>query len=210
MERKGFGSNQIMVVFFGVIMIILVITGVSYAFGPLVRFGPFSPCWGSFVSSFNVMTGIEILRNPQEIRVGECVNSIHFVNRDNVAKVAEELGYWWLDCEPDHPSYVIGIPWAGEEGTSFWDYFSWDKQVKQRVAEWWEKEMGGIKPVCKGLDKPFREEEHIRGPGLSASATYCMGLKKDGEYYIAKIKELPKDVKCNQTTLFGEESGIFS
>jgi hypothetical protein len=209
MERKGFGSNQIMVVFFGVVMIILVITGVSYAFWPLVRFGLFSPCWGNFVSSFNVMTGMEILRSPQEISVGECVNSIHFVNQDSVSNVAEELGYWWLDCEPDHPAYVIGIPWTREGSESFWDYFSWDKQVKQRIAEFWKNEMGGIEPVCKALDKPLREEKQIRGPGLSASATYCMGLKKDGDYYIAAIKTLPADMKCNQTTLFGEESGIF-
>ncbi len=208
MKRKGIGSGHLMVVVFGVVIIIILSVASSHAFAPLVRFGPFSPCWGGFVSSFNIMTGMELLRSPQKINVGECVDSVHFVNRESVSKVAEELGYWWIDCEPGHPSYVIGIPWANQNDKSWLNPFDWDDKLWEKAKGMWQKEFGGIKPVCKALDKPFRKEKHIKGPGLSASASYCMGLKKDGDYYVVGIKNMAVDEKCTYEMLFGEKKSL--
>ena len=49
----------------------------------------------------------------------------------------------------------------------------------------------------------------MKGPDTQIE-TYCIGLEKEDEYYVAGVQRMNPEDKCDKKTLFGEEGTILS
>ena len=55
--------------------------------------------------------------------------------------------------------------------------WEWPKMTIDKLKRWWKEDLGGIKPVCKVLDKPLCENEiELEAPG-----TYCIKIQNEKE-----------------------------
>lgn len=197
---KGIERTMILVIF-AVLMLILVLAVFSLKVYPLIRWGIFSPCWGSFTSKMGSFTGIEFLRKPQTIIVGECAGSIMFVNKEAPNEYFEGINEDYmreLNCKEDGASYVLGFP-ANELKPEKvgWNVFKWPKKVWQEMKDFWLHDLGGVKPICNVLDK---ERAFIDPKGKAivydpkeGVKTYCIEVKltSDKKNYEVKIDEGP-------------------
>jgi len=144
-------------------------------------------------------TGIEFLRKPQTITVGECVGSIMFVNKEapNEYFIGINENYMReLNCKEDGASYVLGFP-ANELKPEKvgWNVFKWPKKLWQEMKDFWLHDLGGVGPVCNMLDKErtfidpkgkaivYDEKEGVKA--------YCIEVKltDDKKNYELKIDE---------------------
>jgi hypothetical protein len=214
MAKGELPFQHIVIVATAIVLLVLVIVAFFYIFWPYFRFGIFSPCWAGAVSRFNTMTGTEILRSPQQISIGDCVNSIHFVNRDKIDAVEEMARMqdwdWMLDCErgEGYKSYAILIPTVRDTslGLKFWN---WPANAWNKVVEFWQKTIGGVKPVCKSFDEKLSNELSLPGPQENGGVTYCIGMMAGAGAYDVSAKVLKEKEECTYKQLFGTDSRFF-
>ncbi len=171
------------------IFLIIFLTVFSTKVWPAIRWGPFSPCWGTFVGNLGSFSDIEFLREPQTITIGDCVSAVYFVNKEVPIEYFNSIGYDYgeeLLCERGGESYVIAFPRRKyeEEG---WNVFNWPEKVWEEAKKFWKEDLGGVSPICKLLDKErgfVRPEYLVYDPNAGAK-TYCIDIKltKDKDAY---------------------------
>jgi len=199
MDRKGITKTMVIVIF-SIICLMIVITVVAVKFWPWIRFGIFSPCWASFTTKLNTLSGPDFLRKPQKITIGDCVNGLYFFNKNELESFMEEKGAG-LDCNEKGKGFIAGTPYFPET-ESGWNIFKLPKDVWENVVRYWKRNLGGVEAVCKSLDKPFNINgiEAREGPGTGETKAFCIRIKKsgDGKRYELDIEELEKDEECEE------------
>jgi hypothetical protein len=188
--KKGIAHTFVIFTIFAVLMVGIVIYFFFTQGWPLIRYA-LNPCWGLFVSDIN---SFEIWPWEKEKSVDfhfcDVVGELAFVNKEELQEFKEEISEEFakvIECEPDYASYIIGLPYFEEtkSGLKFW---LWPKDIWENVVKWWKEKMGGIKPVCKGLEKPFKvKPDPIKGP-KTGNTIWCVtfSLEKDGYNVDAK------------------------
>jgi|GEM_PF-6634111 len=172
-------TRTILLVIFGLLMLGIMIAIVAIRIWPMIRYGPFSPCWGVAVSKLGELKLLPWEKEKQEtIQLGDCINSLHIITKDHLREEFKEY------CEETGESYMVMIPILPKEEQGVLKYlkiWEWPKMTIDKLKRWWKEDLGGIKPVCKVLDKPLCENEiELEAPG-----TYCIKIQKE----IQKEKE---------------------
>ncbi len=170
-----------------------IVIGVYFAqvVWPLLRYAA-NPCWGVFVSDINSLS-IWPWEKEKSVDFHFCdvVGELAFVNKAELEGFEQTINKEYsvaIGCEEDYESYVVGIPKfeETESGLKFW---LWPKDVWENVEKMWNEKMAGIKPVCRGLEKPFKTKpDPIKGPE-TGNAIWCVtfGLEKEG--YVVSATE---------------------
>lgn len=157
-----------MLIIFAIFLLFSVFAIFFQEIWPIIRFGIFSPCWGVFVSDMNSVTFLK--SKPHSVTVGDCVDSFNFVNKRQLAS-----SFRSLECPANAEGFLIAIPRFSEtqSGLKFW---LWPEDLWEEAEQAWKERFGGIRPICKGLNKPFTAvPEPLYGPP-SGSITYCIQI----------------------------------
>ena len=176
---RGIDRTMLLIIF-SLFFLAIVITVAATVVYPMIRWGIFSPCWGSFSGQMGSFTTIEFLREPQTITVGDCVGSIMFVNKeapDNYFTGINEDYMKELRCEGEGASYIIGFPTNDFKPDQVgWNVFKWPKKLWQEMKDLWLNELGGIGPICKIMDS---EKEFTKGSvqAVKDQGVYCIEIK---------------------------------
>lgn len=175
---KGIHKTMI-IVMFAAVMLIIVLIFFSAKIWPLIRWGPFSPCWGKFSSDMGTFSLIEYMRENQTVSIGDCVSAVMFVNKEVPEEYFEHVdpeyfGKLISACGIGGQSYIIGFPF--EKYEVGWNVFKWPKKVWEEVKEFWKEDLGGIGPLCKIVDK----EKRFVGNGVAivTDGEYCVNIKQ--------------------------------
>ena len=180
LERKGITRTMI-IVMFAAAMLLITITFFYYKILPYLQYGPVSPCWAGAVSDVKTLAGIDILRDPQDIVLGECISGFYLINKADMDDISEEINKLGkvLDCDEGGESYVIAVPKlpSDEEKSFGWNIFRWSKEKLQKLWDWF-KEKIGVTPYCRILD---RERAFTNPAALRGNAAYCIDIAKDDE-----------------------------
>lgn len=197
--KKGITVTTILVIA-SIVFLLITIVAVSQLW-PLVRYGPFSPCWGSAASRVNNLAGIDLLKRPQTFSVGDCMSGIYFVNKGYLDQTREHISEeeWdYIGCD-EGASYVLAVP-VKNSGDLGWNFWEWPEDVWKKLVEFWKNDIGGIKPICKVLDREKPLENNVY---LNSTVTYCIKVEQNEDrsaYRVIKA-EMSPDEKCDDTLL---------
>lgn len=169
-------------------MIVLVIASALF---PIIRYAPFSPCWGTIrshtdeiylylegkMSAFRTGDKYE-----HEIKMGDCVTYFLFVNKGTVQKAGELESRLKGICPPGK-SYMIVSP-KMKETTPWWNL---PAKAWEEVKAFW-KDLGGVKPICYPFNKTFVKDICIKGPPADSPSCELNLTFNIGDQYDLKVK----------------------
>lgn len=165
------------IVMFAAVMLIIVLMFFSAKIWPLIRWGPFSPCWAKVSSDMGTFSLIEYMREPQTITVGDCVSAVMFVNKEVPEAYFDHIDPEYfnkLNCDIGGQSYILVFPHDKYEAG--WNVFKWPKKVWEEMKEFWREDLGGLVPLCKKVDNKKR----FVGDGVAIveEGVYCIDIKE--------------------------------
>jgi hypothetical protein len=180
MNRGKKGDINSIIIIIGAVVLLLIVLGIFiYQMWPWIRYGPFSPCWAEAVASVNTLAGFDLLREPQTIKLGDCLNALYLVNGDTLDEISEEIKEFKkeLDCPDGGKSYVIAVPIL-EGGEFSWNIFKWPREALRELKERFYEKVG-LKTYCKILsrERPYKNPTPFKAGGK----IYCVDIAKDKE-----------------------------
>jgi hypothetical protein len=183
MNRRKKAEVPSMIKIIGSIILLLIVLGVFvYKVWPWVRYGPFSPCWAGAVSNVRVLSGYDLLRDPQDVSLGDCIGGLYMVNRGDLEEksreVSEDFGKI-VECPEGGESYVFVFvnPELVSGGEWTWNIFKLPleavKEMKERIYS-----SVGVSTYCRILDTEMTFKYPVQFKGDS---TCCVDIGKDDE-----------------------------
>jgi hypothetical protein len=181
-NRKG--DIDMVLVVIGSIVLLLITIGIFISgMWPAIRYGPFSPCYARAVSDTDSLSTFNLIREPQTISLGDCVNAMYFVNDDFLSQVSDRIGKDFkeqVDCDPGGRSYIITVPKLLETEYG-WNIFKWPKTLLNNFKEKLMGSVGG-KAYCNILSREtyYKSSVAFRGSNLNEkNNVYCVDIAKD-------------------------------
>ncbi|MEM5797867.1 MAG: hypothetical protein QXG26_00535 [Candidatus Aenigmatarchaeota archaeon] len=174
-------ERDIILVIFSLLMLMIVIVIVAVRVWPLLKYGPFSPCWAVASSKVGELTLLPWEKEKSEtITIGDCVSFLKFVN--------SRQGF----CEEEEAKgYIIITPIMPKEEKKWYDYLKiWHipGDIKDAIQKWWKEELGGIKEECINMDMPFCQELSLEGEE-GGQKVYCITIKREkGCFAVSSIE----------------------
>ena len=192
--KKGLGiSPQIILLIAGFLLFVLAMVMVFHTAWPWVRYGIFSPCWASTMSSVNKLSNPRMYEKPQTIEVGDCLSVLAFKNKADLEEFNEKIFdefEKYAECPEDKESYIIAIPRVSDDVEAGGNPLHWPKAGAEKAWEYvkkiWREKMGGIKPYCKGFDKPISNTVEREAPEEGTNY-YCMTVIESESSYRVSI-----------------------
>lgn len=174
-------TRTIIIVIFSLVMLGVVVAIFAIRVWPMIRYGPFSPCWSAAVSKLGELTLLPWEKERQEtFEFGDCVYKLYITN-----KPPRFEDCWLADyCESEGESYLFLIPIVPKEERGILKRLKIWEWPPEKLKKWWQVDLGGIKAVCKVLDKPLCGEEMNLTPGI-----YCIRVEKKPDCYNFTVKE---------------------
>jgi hypothetical protein len=197
-KMKGIDQTVIMIIFATLMLIIAII----YFYYNIFPYFTTTPCWAGAKVNVNVLSGIDFLREPQTIALGDCVSGLYLINDIQLEKQTEKIEqdfYKAVECDKGGQSYVLAVPKLPSDDvqSSGINIFKWVKNKALKFVGWIKSSV--VKPYCRILSKEIRFNE----PGIfEGNNIHCIDVGKDTDGSSYKVYFCPEDCdKCGPNPL---------